>query len=353
MTDTIFETQSPVRADARLAEPSWLTAFLRFPLLGKLIGANAILFASALAIHRLFPDASLVVQAWIFLTLSFTITGVLTWLALRPIADLEATAERVSLGDFGARVPESVLADSDVRGLATTMNRLLTRVEADRARIQYLAGRSVRAREIERETVARELRDSLAQTVAAIGMQLSATQRVNRDPEVQQQLERSRVMIEQLSDDMRSVAEALYPGTIGEFGLCNALQALARRASRMSATPIEVDCELPDGQPLAAQTASALYRVADEALRNVAQHSGARQARARLRADGGSVVLEVEDDGRGIDMYAGDPLQAGLGLFSAKSLLALAGGELQISSGSELGTRVVARVPAHTTNGAQ
>lgn len=347
MTGTVFETHSPLRANARLqSAPSWMTAFLRVPLLGKLIGANAILFVTALVLHELLPDASLAAQVWIFLALSFSITGVLTWLALRPIADLEATAERVSQGDFGARVPSSPLADRDVQGLATTMNRLLSRVEADRARIHYLAGRSVRARDIERETVARELRDSLAQTVAAIGLQLTATQRANKDPEVERQLERSRTMIAQLSDEMRSVAEALYPGTLGEFGLCNALRALARRAQRMSSAHIEVDCELPEKQPLTAQAASALYRVADEALRNVTQHSGAKRARMTLRAVDGSVVLEVEDDGRGVEMRDSDPLQAGLGLFSAKAVLALAGGELQISSGSELGTRVVARMPS-------
>jgi signal transduction histidine kinase len=57
------------------------------------------------------------------------------------------------------------------------------------------------------------------------------------------------------------------------------------------------------------------------------------------------VCLEVEDDGRGMDLRTRDPVQAGLGLFSARAVLALAGGELQISSAPGLGTRVVARVP--------
>jgi signal transduction histidine kinase len=225
------------------------------------------------------------------------------------------------------------------------MNRLLDRVEVDRTRIQYLAGRSVRARDIERESVARELRDSFAQMVAAIALQMAAAQRVNRSPEVERQIERCRGLVQQLSEDMRSVAETLYPGTLGEFGLLNAVRALARRTSRQSKVQLEVDGAAFDPACLSAQTASALYRVADEALRNVAQHADARRARIVLHSDDSQVALEIEDDGRGVDMRSRDPLHAGLGLFSARAVLALAGGELQISSAPGLGTRIIARVP--------
>jgi signal transduction histidine kinase len=350
MTGTVFETHRPVRADAPLhGGPSLVSSFLRVPLLGKLLGANAVLFVGTLALHELFPAVSMVAQLWTVLLASFVVTGLLTWLALRPIAELEATAERVSAGDFRARVPESRLADRDIRALSTTMNRLLGRVEADRARIHYLAGRSVRARDIERESIARELRDSFAQMVSAVALQVAAAQRVNSDPEVEQQLERSRDLITQLAEDMRGAAEALYPGTLGEFGLPNALQALGRRTERLSSTRVQVDHGMFGAQHLTPQAASALYRAADEAMRNVAQHADARNARMKLTHEDGRVVLEIEDDGRGVNMRARDPLQGGLGLFSAKAVLALSGGDLQISSGPGLGTRVVASVPTITS----
>ena len=106
---------------------------------------------------------------------------------------------------------------------------------------------------------------------------------------------------------------------------------------------VEIDATMFAVQ-LPSATGNAVYRVADEALRNVEQHSHAKHARVVLRAIG-DVTVEIEDDGRGFDMRAIDPLQAGLGLFSAQAVLALAGGELQISSAPGLGTRVVARVP--------
>ncbi|MEX2154042.1 MAG: ATP-binding protein [Gemmatimonadaceae bacterium] len=336
---------------SRTRDPQLWTAILRVPLLGKLIGANLVLFISAFAMHELFPAASSTLQLAIPLLFSFAVTTLLVWFALRPVAQLEETAARVARGDFTVRVKPSPLADRDMLRLSVTLNRLLDRVDADRARIQYLAGRSVRARDIEREAVARELRDSFAQMVSAIALQVAAAQRVNDNPEVEQQLERARSLIVQLTEDMRSIAETLYPGTLGEFGLLNALYALVRRTSRQVPVKIEVVPELCESPRLAPQAASALYRAADEVLRNIAQHADAKHARITMRGTKDEVILDVEDDGRGQDMRVNDPLQAGLGLFSAKAVLALAGGSLQISSAPGLGTRVIARVPTGSPTG--
>jgi signal transduction histidine kinase len=320
-----------------------VTWVLRVPLLLKLLGANALLVLLAVSAHYAFPAASTALEIALFLVVSFAITGGLAWLALRPLATLEDTAKRVSGGDFTARAPVSPIADRDMRRLARTMNRLLERVESDRARIHYLAGRGVRARDIERESVARELRESYAQTLSGIAMQLAGAQRCS-DPEVAASIAAGRAMLQELTDEMRSVAETLYPGTLSEFGLLNAVDALARRVSRRSPVDVEV---VADGSlaPMSPRAASALYRVAEAALRNIEQHSQARAARIRLSSNG-HATLEIEDDGRGIDMKANDPLQAGLGLFSARAVLALSGGELQISSGPGLGTLVLARVPS-------
>ena len=321
-----------------------MNALLRFPLLGKIIGANVLVLAAALATRDRFWDAATALEIGIPLVLSFAVTSALVWIALRPLVGLEQTADRVASGDFSARAPMSSLADKDLLRLATTTNRLLDRVDADRARIQYLAGRSVRARDVERQAVARELRDSFAQSVAAVSLQIAAAQHANKDADVAQQLEHARALVAQLSEDMRGVAETLYPGTLGEFGLLNAIQALARRTKRQTGVETEVDGS-GFATSMSAEAASALYRVADEALRNVAQHAGAKHARVLLDSNDVAVALEIEDDGRGMDMRSSDPLQAGLGLFSAKAVLALAGGDLQISSAPSRGTRVVARIP--------
>lgn len=323
------------------------SAVLRVPLLAKLLGANVILVAGAIAAHFATPSPSAVVELVALLVVSFAVTGTLVWLALRPVAALEGTAHRVSLGDYGARVPMSAIADREMLRLSTTLNRLLDRVETDRARIHYLAGRGVRARDIERQAVARELRDSFAQTLSGIAMQLAAVQGSSQEPRIAEQLQEARDLIQNLTEEMRSVAETLYPGTLEEFGLVNAIDALVRRVSRRSTLQVHLKAEPFDGR-INPRAASALYRVAEEALRNVEQHAQARTVHVRITSNG-DVTLVVEDDGRGIDMKAHDPVQAGLGLFSAKAVLAVTGGALQISSGPGLGTRVVARVPNRQT----
>lgn len=323
-----------------------MAAILRVPLLGKLLGANLALLLTAVVIHNRLPTSSTPLQIAGLFAASLALSGLLVWLALRPIAQLESVAVRVSEGDVAARVPGSKLADRNIARLSETMNRLLDRVNADRARIEYLAGRSVRARDIEREAVARELRDSLAQTSAAIGMEISAARSTCADPQAREVLESALLHLNQLTEDLRSVAETLYPGTLGEFGLCNALKALARRVERRAGITIDVDAGLVN-TPIEAPVACALYRVADEALANAEQHGNASHARVTLRSNG-HIELEIEDDGRGIDMKLNDPMRAGLGLFSASTVLALVGGELQIFSAPGRGTRVSARVPATT-----
>lgn len=321
---------------------------LRAPLLVKLLGANLVIVLGALAEHQLVPGAPVAQRVIAVLAVSFVATAGLVWVALRPLTHLEATAKQVSGGDFGARVPDSPLADSNIQRLSATVNHLLDRVETDRARIEYLAGRSVRARDIERESVARELRDSLAQMVAGISLGLGAARQASSNPNVTRQLEETGKLVEDLTEQMRGVAETLYPGTMSEFGLSNALSALGRVVERRAGLQVDVDTASFAG-PLAPAASAALYRVADEALRNVAQHSHAHRVAVRLAADESAVRLDIEDDGRGFDLRESDPLQAGLGLFSAKTLLALAGGELQISGAPGRGTRVVANIPRPAT----
>ena len=130
----------PLGSATRMAAP-----VLRVPLLVKLLGANLLIVAAAFAEQVLFPGTSALTRSLSVLVLSFSATALLVWLALRPISLLEDTAERVAAGDFGARVEMSPVADNAVMQLSATMNKLLDRVAADRARIQYLAGRSVRA----------------------------------------------------------------------------------------------------------------------------------------------------------------------------------------------------------------
>ena len=123
---------------------------LQVPLILKLLGANALIALAALAVSV--PSRAGAQLAFTFAALlaSFVISTLLVRLALLPLDELEAVAEVVSGGDFSARVRSLPTADGQVRRLGEAFNRLLARVNTDRAHVRHLVRESLRAREAER-----------------------------------------------------------------------------------------------------------------------------------------------------------------------------------------------------------
>src|SRR5687767_8766877 len=118
----------------------WVERVLRFPLAGKLAGANALIVVVALTtavmLHGSEPrDRGMLAVLGIALAAGLAANIALVTVALRPLRELEATAARVRQGDFEARVPASLLADRDVRRVGDALNLLLDELVADRARI--------------------------------------------------------------------------------------------------------------------------------------------------------------------------------------------------------------------------
>jgi signal transduction histidine kinase len=125
--------------------------------------------------------------------------------------------------------------------------------------------------------------------------------------------------------------------------LVAALEWLARQTHESAGVPVEVEAAFD--ADVAPTSAAALYRVAQEALRNAVTHSGASSIRIWITGDRTSVTLEVVDDGVGFDVDAAEARRPGMGLFSIRERVALVGGTVEIHSGRGRGTRVTATVP--------
>ena len=319
---------------------------LRMPLIGKLLGANLLVALAALTVSAVFGHPGLFALVCVALAISFVVNALLVRLALVPLDELDEVARRVADGDFSARAPTSRLADAQIAELAEALNRLMSRVESDRARIQHLVRQSLRVREAEHAHIAEELREATAQQLSGLAMHLSAAVRECPDPSVAPNLAAARDIAARMVEDVQSVAESVYPGLLGEFGLPAALEALGRRASRRSNLAVEVSADREiTGLPQALLTA--MYRVADEAVRNVERHAHAGTVWINLSREGSAITLQIEDDGTGFDVAAEDRASSGIGLFRARELLAHAGGEMQISSAPGSGTSVVATATVH------
>lgn len=201
----------------------------------------------------------------------------------------------------------------------------------------------------ERHRLARELHDSVKQQVFAIAMELGAARAcLPRHPEAAQgHLERAAELARRVQAELAGLIQELRPLCVQEQGLARAFRSLAGEWSRQTGVVGETHVEEVGELPSA--VAEALFRVAQEALANVARHSGARTVRLSLAREGSGVMLQVIDDGRGFHVEAAQT--AGMGLRNMRERMEGVGGSLHIESAPGRGTRLVAVWPDRGARG--
>ena len=212
------------------------------------------------------------------------------------------------------------------------------------------AQRLLQAQEEERAWVAREVHDDALQHIALIQRDVASVQGLQPalTEEQQHRVRSVQGEMEDLSLKLRNLAHRLHPALIEKGGLRAALEGLCGDIER--AYPITVLRTLPERvAPLEPQRALAIYRIAQEALRNVATHSGAKAATLELSQDEEKTELAVSDAGTGFDGRARRPSD-GLGLIGMRERALLAAGSLAISSRPGQGTVVRATFPVIQTS---
>jgi signal transduction histidine kinase len=146
-----------------------------------------------------------------------------------------------------------------------------------------------------------------------------------------------------LSEDVHALSYRLHPSVIEDLGLVEALRAECERVARGQSIRISLDSNAVPGR-LHADTAICLFRIAQEALRNVVRHAKASNVDVSLQSKDGGLVLAVRDDGKGFDQSRADK-RTSLGLASMRERISLLGGKLDIDSTRARGTAIVAWVP--------
>ncbi len=194
--------------------------------------------------------------------------------------------------------------------------------------LEQLSQLLLRAQEEERRRIARELHDEAGQALTAAKIQLDLEGRTEASGLVARALEQ-----------VRDLSELLRPRALDDLGLTPAMRALADDFGRRTRIDVRIDAE--DDAAWAPDLALVLYRVTQEALTNVARHSGAAHAWVRLTRDAHETRLVIEDDGHGAD---GDP-RPHLGLLGMRERVSSVGGELRLGRAESGGLRVEARLP--------
>lgn len=174
--------------------------------------------------------------------------------------------------------------------------------------------RAVRERETERTRVSRVLHDEVGQILSAVGLQFDVLRLDLRDkvPDIAARTTEIQNILENAVEQVRRLSHQLCPEPVERAGLASALRRMAGRRQQLTSAQVLVECSgsaiLPGG------VATALYRIAEQALDNAIRHSGARRIRITLRMNECGTTLEVRDNGRGFDPARARRRPAGIGL---------------------------------------
>jgi signal transduction histidine kinase len=196
----------------------------------------------------------------------------------------------------------------------------------------------VAAREEERRRVRRDLHDGVGAALAGVRLQMDSARDLVEDPLGGTLLDAAADGLAEAVRDLRSVTDDLRPPSLDDLGLAASLRALA---DRLRTPALDVEVDVPALPPLPAAVDVACYRIAAEALANVARHAGAGRVVLRVRLEDGELRLTVRDDGRGLP----DRLRPrGLGLASMRQRTEEIGGRFALAAAGP-GTLVSAVLP--------
>jgi PAS domain S-box-containing protein len=213
--------------------------------------------------------------------------------------------------------------------------------------LRELSARVLEAREEEKTRIARELHDELGQLLTALKMDLAwLRERLpEAGPELAARADGMSALLDRTVSSSRRIAADLRPLMLDDLGLADAAQWLVDDFGKRSGVRLEMRVpEQAAFDALAKGAATAVYRAIQESLTNIARHSGAKNAWVLLAQENGEVLVEIEDDGRGVT--PGDLAKASsLGLKGMRERVAYYGGSLEVARAPRGGTRLRVRMP--------
>ena len=243
-----------------------------------------------------------------------------------------------------------------VGGISDISERRLAEkaLENSRQQLRALTARLQTSREEERATVAREIHDDLGQMLTALKMNLDWLERKiderQQDPTLTPLLERivqSGEIVETVIDSVQRISADLRPAVLDNLGLPEAVRDEARRFRERSGTAC--DLKLP-AEPLSLppETTITVFRVFQEALTNIARHAQATAVSISLEVSNEQVILQVEDNGKGISPEALSAPRS-LGLLGMSERASALGGQVAVAPVIPHGTRVTLQLPRRRT----
>ena len=333
------------------------TKVLHVPLAVKLIGANIatvlVAVVAAFYAHNNDPgDSSFTGILAAALVLGTVVNVALTYTALRPIRDIEGTIKRMWRGDTQSRVTASAVGDPELDRIGFTVNSLLDQLERDRDAMRQLAADVVIAEDREQRRISVQLHESVAQSLASITYMLTALAAKSEVASVAERILEIRRVVGDVLDEVDVLAHDIHPRVLNDLGLSSGLRALAFDVSKPE-MPVSVrlsGCRDEDLRDLGPETASALYRIAQEAVQNALRHSSGSMVEIVVAVEGPNLVLRVRDNGKGFVVDDVEQRRPRKGLFLMEQRAVLINAKLNIASSPHGGTCVAVTMPLGSTS---
>jgi len=254
-------------------------------------------------------------------------------------------------------VTERKQAEEDLkqahRELEQRVRERTAELSAAEASLRALSGRLLQMQDNERRRIARELHDSAGQLLVALKLNLGHLQ---RRPEQlspnSPKLEESMGLIDQLSQELRTISHLLHPPLLDELGLISAVRWYVEGFSERSKIPVSLELSPHLGRH-SNELETAVFRIIQECLTNIHRHSGSSTASVEINCDAEQIVVEVRDQGKGISpkpkesarwQVAPGPIVPGVGIQGMRERVRQLGGRLDVRSDSR-GTTVLAMLP--------
>jgi signal transduction histidine kinase len=242
-----------------------------------------------------------------------------------------------------------ILVESRTAKLAESNEQL----RGEMAEREALRRKLLHAQEEERRRIARELHDQMGQNLTALNVGLKSLLDRQSRSDLGNRVQRLQDLATQTARDLHRVAVELRPAALDDLGLVKAIRALTETWSTRHGIDVDLEAGRYEPAGISSEIETILYRIIQEALNNIAKHSGATRVALVLRRTADHVQAIIEDDGRGFDARVAPQSGNGggrLGLLGIQERLGMVGGNLNVESAPERGATLFVRIPISKAN---
>jgi signal transduction histidine kinase len=293
---------------------------------------------------------SLLLALGFCIVIGFGLTMLLTYSLTRPVQNLVFATKQISEGDFGFRA--EVSSYDEIGKLAIAFNEMAQKIQKFRKEVKEkesarraLIEKLVLSQEEERKKIALDLHDQLGQSLSVLLLEIQSQCNGSHNPG--NRCKEHEARISGLIDEVRRLAWGMHPSIVSDYGIDTALARYVNETSKHLKTEVDYQYICPvELRRLPARTEIALYRIAQEAITNIARHGDAAHASVILMRNEGGTLLLIEDDGIGFrpDSVSREGITS-LGLTGMRERAALIGADFELESIPGKGTTIRVNIP--------